>query len=66
MKAITRDEFEDILFDEKLSIVQKRRSERGCSIRGKKNVIVELVCDGHVLATRTTTPQGTSYFKAEA
>lgn len=62
MQRITKEQFEDILFNPNISITEKRSFKRS-SIRGKKQAIVKLISNGVVLAIREVTPEGNFYYK---
>lgn len=62
MQPITKDQFEDILFNPNIPVTEKRRFKRS-SIRGKKTATVELVSNGVVLAVREVTNDGDFYYK---
>jgi hypothetical protein len=62
MQRITKDQFEDILFNTNIPVTEKRSFKRS-SIRGKKQATVKLVSNGVVLAVREVTPEGDFYYK---
>ena len=61
MQRITKDQFEDILFNPNIPVSEKRSFKRS-SIRGKKQATVKLVSNGVVLAVREVTPEGDFYY----
>jgi hypothetical protein len=57
MIQITKEQFEDILFDPRLSIVEtKSRS------RATKKVLIKLTCGGKTIAKREVGPEGNFYY----
>lgn len=62
MQRITKEQFEDILFDPTIQVSEKRSFTRS-AIRGKKQGVVKLVSNGVVLAKREVTPDGDFYYK---
>lgn len=62
MQRITKDQFEDILFNPNIPVTEKRSFKRS-SIRGKKQATIKLVSNGVVLAVREVTPDGDFYYK---
>jgi len=61
MQAITKEQFEDILFDSTKQVVEKRTFKRS-SIPGTKQATIKLMCGGKVLALREISPKGNFYY----
>jgi len=57
MIQITKEQFEDILFDPKLSIVETKSRNRGTKI-----VTIKLTCNGKTIAKREVGPEGNLYY----
>lgn len=62
MQLITKDQFEDILFNPNISVSEKRSFKRS-SILDKKQTSVKLVSNGIILAIFEMTPEGGFYYK---
>ena len=62
MQRITKEQFEDILFNPNIPVSEKRSFKRS-SIRGKKQATVKLVSNGVVLAVREVAPEGDFYYR---
>ncbi len=62
MQRITKEQFEDVLFNPNICLTEKRSFKRS-SIRGKKQVTIELISNGVVLVVREVSPKGNFYYK---
>ena len=61
MIQITKEQFEDILFDPNISIAEKKSTKR-CPLGGGRTVVIKLLSKGRVLAKREVSPRGNLYY----
>jgi len=62
MQRITKEQFEQILFNTDISITEQRSFKRS-SIKGKRQAVIKLVSNGVVIAKREITPEGNFYYQ---
>lgn len=59
---ITKERFEDILFDTSRSITEKRSFKKS-TVQGKKQGRVDLISNGKVVASHVVTPSSSEYYE---
>ncbi len=62
MQRITKEQYQDILFDPNIQVSEKR-SNRRSTIRGKSIAVTKLVSPDGVLAVREITSDGGFYYR---